>query len=79
MVLSQLKPNFNSGEPEREKGRRMIKWIEYMKDTGVFAGLSIFRRLENIKDIYNFVSLKSSKKELLSQYTINYIIIQINA
>lgn len=49
-----------------------------MRDAGVFAGLSIFRRLENIKDIYNFVSLKSSKKELLSQFSINYIIIQIN-
>lgn len=40
-----------------------------MRDAGMFVGLTIFRRVETIKDIYNFVSLKSSKKEL-SQFTI---------
>lgn len=44
----------------------------------MFAGLTIFWRLENMKDIYNFVSPKSSKEEMINQFTINNIIIQIN-
>lgn len=62
-------------EEDMEKGTS--SW-QNKRNAGISAGLTIFWRLENIRDIYYFVSQTGSKEEPINQFTINCIIIQIS-